>query len=292
MRTHRTIATATTLAATLASALALSLAPAALAAPAAAPSAPLAATASVLHQDGELRYQAAPGQQNQLTVDEKIEQRTEFASFYVLTFHDRFDITIHPDAATWDECVHPVPGDRTTVRCAVGIPQNSDDSDDYVVELGDKDDSAVLGADSHAWARVSGGPGNDTIKGSDTAVFFGDDGNDRLDGGGGGPLSLGPHGGAGDDTLTRCGQDCFGGPGNDSLTGTGEENTLHGEDGDDTLRGGGGADVLYGGKGNDRLYGEAGNDTLWGNSGDDILWGGPGTDRLSGGPGRNQVHQD
>ncbi|WKX69309.1 calcium-binding protein [Streptomyces sp. XD-27] len=281
MRTYSTIA-ATAI-------LALALGTAALAAPA-AQAAPRA-TATVVHEDSELWYKAAPGQQNTLTVDEEIEHRGEFESYYVLTFRDRYDISIDASAASSDECTYPTQGDRTVVRCAVEIPQNSDDSDSYDIDLGDKNDTATLEPDSDAWAGVYGGKGNDVLKGSASAMLHGDDGDDRLDGGGG-PFGFGSFGGPGNDTLTHCGQDCSGGAGNDSLTGTGEENNLHGDDGNDALHGRGGADVLYGGKGNDKLYGEAGRDTLWGNSGDDVLWGGPDTDQLSGGPGRNEVHQD
>ncbi|OKH99020.1 calcium-binding protein [Streptomyces sp. CB02923] len=283
MRTHRPIAAAAT-------AFTLVLGAAALAT--SAPAAQAASTAAVAHEDGkELLYRAAPGQQNKLSVDEKIERRGEFESYFVLTFHDRYEIAIDPKAADADECVYPTPGDRTAVRCAVKIPENSDDSDTYAIDTGDQDDTVTLEPDSQAWARVHGGKGNDVIKASASAMIHGDDGDDRLDGGGG-PFGFGSYGGPGNDTLTHCGQDCYGEAGNDSLTGTDEENNLHGDDGDDVLHGKGGADVLYGGKGNDKLYGEAGNDTLWGNSGDDVLWGGPGTDKLSGGPGRNEVHQD
>ncbi len=274
MRTHHTLAATAT--------LALALGGAVLTAPAAAQT----TTASVVHEDSELWYKAAPGQRNELTVREKIEDRGAFESYYVLTFHDRYEID-----ASADECAYPTPGDRTTVRCAVLIPQNSDDSDSYDISLGDLDDTATLEPDSDAWAGVYGGRGNDVLTASASAMLYGEEGDDRLDGGGG-PFGFGSDGGPGDDTLTHCGQDCCGGPENDTLTGTDEENNLHGDDGDDVLRGRGGADVLYGGRDDDRLYGEAGNDTLWGNSGDDALWGGQGTDKLSGGPGRNELHQD
>ncbi|MFD7664951.1 calcium-binding protein [Streptomyces sp. NPDC059788] len=284
MRTCRPIAAAA------ATTFALVLGAAALAT--SAPTAWAASTATVVHEDGEkLLYRAAPGQRNKLSVDEKIERRGEFESYYVLTFHDRYEIAIAPNAADADECVYPTPGDHTAVRCAVKIPENSDDSDTYAIDTGDQDDTVTLGPDSQAWARVHGGRGNDVLTASAGAMLHGGDGDDRLDGGGG-PFGFGSYGGPGNDTLTHCGQDCYGEAGNDSLTGTDEDNNLHGDDGDDVLHGKGGADVLYGGKGNDKLYGEAGNDTLWGNSGDDILWGGPGMDKLSGGPGRNEVHQD
>lgn len=288
MRTYRTIAATATLAVALGTAV-LS-APAAQAGPQGT-KATKASTANLIREDGELWYKAAPGQQNRLTVGEEIEGRDGGESYYVLTFHDNYEIAISPDAAKWDECKYPKADDRTTVQCAVLIPQNSDDSDSYIIDLGDLDDTATLGKDDNAWAGVHGGPGNDTLTSSVSAMLYGEDGNDKLDGGGG-PFGFGPYGGPGNDTLYRCSQDCFGGPGDDKFYGTDEDENMHGEDGNDILYGRGGNDVLYGGKGNDKLLGDAGDDTLWGNSGDDILWGGKGNDKLSGGPGRNQVHQD
>lgn len=281
MRTYKAIAATAT--------LAFALGGAALAAPA-AQAAPSASTASLVHEDSELWYKAAPGQKNELTVTDKIENVGEFESYYVLTFRDRFDIKIDANAAEWDECKYPTASDRKVVQCRVEIPQNSDDSDTYDIDLGDKDDTLTLAPESEAWAGVYGGTGNDVLNGSIGSMLRGQGGNDRIDGGGG-PMGFGSYGGAGNDTLTNCGQDCFGGTGDDSLSGNGEENTLHGDDGNDVLHGKSAADVLYGGKGNDKLYGEAGNDTLWGNSGDDVLWGGTGTDKLSGGTGRNELHQ-
>ncbi|MFD9881691.1 calcium-binding protein [Streptomyces alboflavus] len=281
MRTYRTL--------TATASLVLALGGAALAAPA-AQAAP-ATSAAVVHDGDELVYKATPGQKNQLKVDEKIVSRGEFEQYHEVTFRDRAAITISAAAAEWDECAYPSPGDRTVVRCAFEVPLGSDDSDTYQVDLGDRDDTATLPADGEAWGRVHGGTGDDRLKGSANAMLHGDAGKDHLDGGGG-PKGFGSYGGSGDDTLVNCGQDCFGGTGNDSLSGTREENNLHGDDGNDVLRGKAGADTLYGGKGNDKLYGEAGNDALWGNSGDDVLWGGTGTDKLKGGSGRNELHQD
>ncbi|WP_305127401.1 calcium-binding protein [Streptomyces longispororuber] len=265
---------------TLAATAVLALGAVGLAAPAVQAAAAVPAT--VVHDGGELWYKAAPGQLNSLTVDEEIEERGEFEAYYVLTFHDRYDIDVDASAADTDECTYPVQSDRTVVRCAVLIPQNSDDSDSYDIDLGDQDDTAALEPDSRAWAGVHGGEGDDVITASASAMLYGDGGDDELDGGGG-PFGFGSYGGPGDDTLTHCGQDCFGEDGNDSLTGTAEGNNLHGDGGDDILHGRGGADTLYGGAGRDKLYGEAG---------DDVLWGGAGADLLSGGAGKNELHQD
>ncbi|GLV72495.1 hypothetical protein Shyhy02_04980 [Streptomyces hygroscopicus subsp. hygroscopicus] len=282
MRMYRTMAATAT--------LALALAGAAFAAPA-AQAATTTSGSLVLADDGELWYKAAPGQTNNLTVSEKIEQRGEFEYYYILTFRDKGAITISAQAAQHNECAYPSAADHTAARCAVLMPQNSDDSDIYDVDLGDGDDTAKIDAGSDAYAGIHGGPGDDVLQGSAADVFYGEGGDDHIDGGGG-VMGFGAFGGDGDDTITNCTYECHGGAGNDTITGNSEDNLLYGDDGNDILRGGKGDDELYGGKGNDRLFGEAGNDKLWGNSGDDVLWGGPGTDTLSGGPGRNQVHQD
>lgn len=67
-------------------------------------------------------------------------------------------------------------------------------------------------------------------------------------------------------------------PGNDTLTGTEEDDVINGEGGDDTLTGAGGNDVINGGDGSDRLIGGAGNDVLTGGNGTDTLLGGDGDD--------------
>ncbi|MFF3333362.1 calcium-binding protein [Streptomyces sp. NPDC002888] len=277
MRTYRTIAATATLALTLGGAFLA--APAAQAAP--------AATASLVHYQGELWYKAAPGQTNRLTVSAKVVERTEFESDYVLTFRDRVTITL---AAA--ECTYPSAADHTVAQCVVPAPLGSDDSDIYDVDLGDRDDTATIPAGNSAYAGIHGGTGNDVIRGSGASVLYGEAGNDRLEGGGG-VWGLGSFGGPGNDTLTACHYECHGGAGNDSLTGDTEEieNNLFGDDGNDVLHGRTGADVLYGGKGNDKLYGEQGNDVLYGNSGNDVLYGGPGRDRLSGGPGTDREYQ-
>ncbi|MFE9768244.1 hypothetical protein ACFYPC_27625 [Streptomyces sp. NPDC005808] len=65
---------------------------------------------------------------------------------------------------------------------AVGpaIPLGSDDSDDYDydVDLGDGNDTAMV--TGSAYTLIHGGRGNDVLDGTNAAVFYGDDGNDRL----------------------------------------------------------------------------------------------------------------
>ncbi|MFF9039616.1 calcium-binding protein [Streptomyces sp. NPDC014892] len=275
--TSRTVTATTALTLALTGAL-FAAAPLAQAAP--------ASTASLVHEQGELWFKAAPGQANRLTVSAKIVERTEWEADYVLTFDDRYAITL---AAK--ECAYPNPADRTVAECAVPIPMGSDDSDIYDVSVGDGNDTVTVAAANSAYAAIHGGSGNDVLLGNNSVVLYGENGDDRTDGGGG-VWGLGSFGGRGNDTMTGCAYACHGGADHDTLTGDARGNGLYGDSGNDTLRGRAGADALYGGKGNDRLYGEDGNDKLYGNSGDDTLYGGKGTDALSGGPGRDKLHQN
>jgi CSLREA domain-containing protein len=90
----------------------------------------------------------------------------------------------------------------------------------------------------------------------------------------------------------------FGSGGDETFTGTGDQDLLAGEGGDDRLsglgagdcvEGGDGHDVLEGGGGDDGLAGQDGSDTLDGGSGHDVLTGGLGRARLVGGPGDDLV---
>jgi Ca2+-binding RTX toxin-like protein len=96
------------------------------------------------------------------------------------------------------------------------------------------------------------------------ALIFGEDGNDRLTGGGGW-------------------DELHGGVGNDTLNGGGGNDYLYGEEGNDSLSGGAGNDVLLGGDGRDSLGGSSGRDLLIGGLGVDSLNGGAGDDILVGG---------
>jgi Ca2+-binding RTX toxin-like protein len=134
--------------------------------------------------------------------------------------------------------------------------------------------------------------------------------------------------GSGNDRSTDIGtrgfHEVYGGPGNDTITGSGTM-FVQGGDGKDTIRvgahshamgesgvdtiyadgdgayadGGQGSDFLYGGPGgqllqggtdgNDTIRGGTGNDTLYGQTGNDILYGNSGNDKLYGGPGRDAL---
>ena len=91
--------------------------------------------------------------------------------------------------------------------------------------------------------------------------------------------------------LTDAGDDFLQwGQGNDLLSGSLSNNTLHGGKGDDSLRKDAGDDVLKGGQGENLLYGGLGNDTLHGGKGDDSLFGDAGDDFLKGGQGENLLY--
>ena len=72
----------------------------------------------------------------------------------------------------------------------------------------------------------------------------------------------------------------FGGRGGDTLTGSGADNILDGEDGPDILTGLGGDDELRGDSEVDNLFGGAGEDELRSNNGSDRVFGGAGDDSL------------
>jgi hypothetical protein len=100
---------------------------------------------------------------------------------------------------------------------------------------------------------LHGGPGNDTMQGSD---------------GGGGDLITGDEG---KDTIRA-------GRGTDVVLGNAGRDRILGENGADLIKGGQGFDNLIGGLGGDHLFGGAGNDSMDGAQGHDVCIGGPGRD--------------
>lgn len=184
-------------------------------------------------------------------------------------------------------------GNATNVTCAVDFITK------LVIQLGPGDDQ-ITGAPTlpvGMHAEIFGGPGRDTLRGSDSAddLLSGDEGDDVLDGGYGDDTLLG---GAGDDTLTaNLGADVYrGGTGFDALTyasySTGVRVTVGGSggsvgEGDDVggdlerVDGGTGDDTLVGSGAGEYLSGGAGNDAIDGAGGADVLSGGPGDDALT-----------
>lgn len=128
-----------------------------------------------------------------------------------------------------------------------------------------------------------GGAGDDLLTGGFNMA--GGPGADTLIGTGAGVVQM--FGGDGDDTMTgNAIQNFFsGGAGRDRITGGAGEDTAHGGDGDDTLNGFLDDDLLFGGDGNDTLIGGLGDDDLIGQDGDDSFVAAvseDGADRVSG----------
>lgn len=90
------------------------------------------------------------------------------------------------------------------------------------------------------------------------------------------------NGGTGNDTLT-------GTANNDVMEGLSGNDVINGQDGDDNLRGSGGNDTLNGGEGRDDLYGGLGADILNGGAENDDLFGNQGNDELNGGAGNDYL---
>lgn len=129
-------------------------------------------------------------------------------------------------------------------------------------------------------SRIDGGPGNDTLVGTDARDFIrGGFGNDLIVAKGGGDWV---DGGGGLDDLR-------GGDGNDSVYGGQGHDSVYGEAGHDRLHGGAGDDHVGspGSAGDAAQAPEPGNDLLFGGSGEDWMSGGAGTDRVFGGFGRD-----
>ena len=199
--------------------------------------------------------------------------------------------------------------DATTGGTAVRVRLNGKTLGDFSLAAGDR-------------LAAFGGSRNDTITVNPTlgqrAELYGDDGNDKLNGGAGDDQLSGGNGndtlsgqggndlldgGNGNDTLYGAsantdepGADVlFGGNGNDTLSGGDGPDQLHGGDGNDNLSGGGGDDQLFGGDGNDTLQGDGGNDMLDGGRGNDTLYGASskkdeaGADTLRGGDGNDRL---
>lgn len=111
------------------------------------------------------------------------------------------------------------------------------------------------------------------------------------------PVVVVPVGTSGDDTLTGTDEDddingkngnddISGQDGDDHLVGGNGSDNIQGDEGEDAVKGGNGADNLNGGAGDDNVSGGNGSDNLSGGiSGDDVLKGGNGSDNLEGGAG-------
>ena len=98
---------------------------------------------------------------------------------------------------------------------------------------------------------------------------------------------------AGNDTITGSDNDdqLFGNSDNDSLVGGLGNDTVNGGADDDEVFGGDHDDFVLGGGGDDTLEGEAGHDDIRGQSGDDVVQGGQGNDTIDGGDGSDSFKE-
>ncbi len=146
---------------------------------------------------------------------------------------------------------------------------------------------------------LNGAAGNDSLTGgTGTDSLTGGLGNDTMSGGSGiDTLNYADHtvkqgiiislngqttGGMVGETDSLAGdfEIVYGSAGNDSITGSDNNDYIYGVAGNDTLVGGDGNDRIDGGAGNDSISGEDGNDTLIGAAGNDLMDGGAGEDLL------------
>ena len=156
------------------------------------------------------------------------------------------------------------------------------------IDTGTGDDTVTIGNISGITATVltiNGGVGDDTIDGSGGVLgnvrlgLNGGDGNDSITGTTNDDTI---DGGAGIDTL-------LGGAGNDTIFGGNEADIINGQAGDDSVFGGDGNDVIGGGLGNDVIRAGLGQDIVNGNEGADTLIGDDGRDTISGGAGNDSI---
>ncbi len=164
-------------------------------------------------------------------------------------------------------------GDMLLPRITLDV--NAGDGDD-IVEPGDGDDYIAGGP---GLDTLYGGYGNDTVIGQEGDDWLrGSPGSDVIDGGAGFDFIVGD---SGADQLFGGGDIDFilAGAGADFVDGGGDFDAIDGEGGDDTLRGGAGDDDLKGGGGSDVVDGEGGDDILRARDGEpDSLTCGAGND--------------
>ena len=142
--------------------------------------------------------------------------------------------------------------------------------------------------------NIDGQADNDTITAFDANIgsvrlhLNGGNGNDTITGSRDNDTINGDNG---DDSLIGgLGNDLFdGGEGDDTMAGDGGNDTMLGNIGNDSAQGGDGDDVVFGNLGNDTLGGDSGNDTISGGFGNDVLNGNSGDDLLAGGQDNDKL---
>jgi Ca2+-binding RTX toxin-like protein len=225
-----------------------------------------AATATVSFTDGLVRYLAAPGQANSVTVTVKSSCPTLCELGATFT-----------EAATNAVTLTAGPGCKQSGSKKVWCPDFFGASPTVYVDLGDRDDIARVGGDAYlapSTVFVEGGPGNDNLG----AITAASETELELSGGAGNDLlfpnrnSGGTNLDGGNDIDTVAYLDDLGANIDVSLDGQ----TNDGPDGLDNVRA-------------EKVYGTDLNDTFVGGSGDDTFIGGRGADRFQGNAGIDTV---
>ena len=160
------------------------------------------------------------------------------------------------------------------VNLSTGVLSGGDAGNDSITSgvdgvIGSNYDDHLVGFDQQGTSAA------DTF----TNEFYGEGGNDTIEGMGGDDKL---YGGSGNDQV-------YGGAGNDTVDGGTGNDSLYGGDGNDTITGGAGNDLIYAGAGNDTADGGCGDDTIHADSGNNLIYGGEGNDSLIGGTGNDTL---
>jgi Ca2+-binding RTX toxin-like protein len=149
--------------------------------------------------------------------------------------------------------------------------------------------TGVLGATAGGGRVPSARLGPCTAKRFDGSfLILGTDGDDTITGTNQNDIILA--GGGNDRASGGDGNDCIRGEaGNDRVDGSNANDTVLGDAGKNVVIGGRGNDILRGDKGADKLDGGIGNDNLRDKGGRNFLLGGAGTNRITGGTGRDFI---
>ena len=211
-----------------------------------------------------LRYDAAPGEINDLTIT---------ATTRAVTFADLGS----------DDFTRNLPSGCTELPVDIGVSATCNLRGwlAFDINLGDEDD--WVHADTmprRISLLVDGGEGADIVEpGAGNDVIEGKGGDDTLYGGQGNDIVIG---GAGFDYVRGNG-------GNDIVSGGADFDFMFGDGGKDRMTGGGDLDYMFGGGGDDMMDGDAGDDLVRGQGGNDYVSGSGGDDEVFGGLGRDAI---
>jgi len=193
--------------------------------------------------------------------------------------------------------INQIAGTNTIRITMFGVTQEFENVNSILIDNMDTgDDTVMIGTSVTIPLTVNHfGEGMDRLSnlGLGVVIAYGDDGDDRLEGG-----SANDH--------------LFGGAGNDFIDGKGGQDWIEGNDDSDTLIGGDDGDTITGGTGGDLIAGDmanvtgdetasvlqtigsalGGNDTIEGGDGDDVIFGGSGNDQINGGAGEDVLIGD